>query len=466
MNKIKKIITFSIFLLLAVSIHAQTCIKKYSFIASEIRDCSIDHEGNYIISGAFLNNCMLFKLNSQGDSLWAKYYYPNTIGIVESGKLFKSIKITDTNEYIAAGSFGVNNAFIVKTNANGDTIWTKLIPCNGYIAGENILLLPDGNILLTGQTSCDTEASDIIDAFLAKIDGQTGQIIWQRNYLTSLFNGTYYATQATKVVQVQDGYLILANYGWDGPFTIGLSGSMYLIKTDFNGFMQWDRKNFGCFAYVSNLEVLPDGNLLVCGSGCGSGHFFAKLHNNGDTIWTRSYDALIGTSPLIRDILVADNRYLLAGGIHKGLLIETDTSGNIVWRREEYPNVDLLEKTFKDTVGLISIGYNRTLGIYDYIYFIKTDSTGYYQGLGTHSTSTVPISVYPNPAANTLSINHQNLPTAQTVQVYNLTGQLVLQQNLQQNNTTISVAGLQVGVYMLQIKAGNTLAQQKVVVWR
>jgi hypothetical protein len=43
---------------------------------------------------------------------------------------------------------------------------------------------------------------------------------------------------------------------------------------------------------------------------------------------------------------------------------------------------------------------------------------------------------------------------------------LVLQQALQQNYTTISVAGLQVGVYMLQIKAGNTLAQQKVVVWR
>jgi hypothetical protein len=99
-------------------------------------------------------------------------------------------------------------------------------------------------------------------------------------------------------------------------------------------------------------------------------------------------------------------------------------------------------------------------------FVIKTDSTGYYQGLGTHSTTTVPISVYPNPAANTLSINHQNLPTAQTVELYNLTGQLVLQQNLQQNNTTISVAGLQVGVYMLQIKAGNTLAQQKVVVWR
>ena len=110
--------------------------------------------------------------------------------------------------------------------------------------------------------------------------------------------------------------------------------------------MQWDRKNFGCFAYVSNLEVLPDGNLLVCGSGCGSGHFFAKLHNNGDTIWTKSYEALIGTSPLIRDILVADNRYLLAGGIHKGLLIETDTSGNIIWRQEEYPNVYKLEKTF------------------------------------------------------------------------------------------------------------------------
>jgi hypothetical protein len=195
--------------------------------------------------------------------------------------------------------------------------------------------------------------------------------------------------------------------------------------------------------------MLPNDEMLITGYG-GYG-FASKLNNQGDTIWFKFH---VGGN----DIAPHTNGYLL---LAPRKITKIDTSGAILWERE-YPNVDYLSK-----MVVLPDNSLMLLGNDDYkFYLIKTDSTGYYQGLGTHSTSTVPISVYPNPAANTLSINHQNLPTAQTVELYNLTGQLVLQQNLQQNNTTISVAGLQVGVYMLQIKAGNSLAQQKVVVWR
>jgi hypothetical protein len=298
---------------------------------------------------------------------------------------------------------------------------------------------------LAGQTNYNTENGGMMaDASLIRIDYANGNVISQTTYFNSLYQSEFYHSQALKIkpVSTQDGYIILGNYGTNGYGRF--SGSIYIIRTNLQGTELWNSNPMD-FSVATDIEMLPNDEMLVCGFG-----FVRKLNSQGGKIWT-NYD-ISGY-----DIAAHTNGYLLLGDG----LIKIDTSGTILWERE-YPFVNSLRK-----VVVLPDNSLMLLGNDDYkFYLIKTDSTGYYQGLGTHSTTTVPISVYPNPAANTLSINHQNLPTAQTVEVYNLTGQLVLQQNLQQNNTTISVAGLQVGMYMLQIKAGNTLAQQKVVVWR
>ncbi|MBK9459248.1 MAG: hypothetical protein IPN94_07400 [Sphingobacteriales bacterium] len=135
--------------------------------------------------------------------------------------------------------------------------------------------------------------------------------------------------------------------------------------------------------------MLPNDEMLVCGAG-----FVRKLNNQGGVIWTQ-----YGSGKGGYDITRHTNGYLLA--YHYGL-IKIDTSGAVLWQRE-YPDVDYLSK-----VVVLPDNSLMIIGNEDHrLYVIKTDSTGYYQGLGTHSTSTVPISVYPNPAANTLSINHQ-----------------------------------------------------------
>jgi hypothetical protein len=429
----KNLITIVCFLVsVQYALMAQTGIHAYSSYCPQALDV-IQVDDGFLVTGRAYCDFMVLKTDENGDSIWQKNYPLEAIGSLEYNVFWSLFAMPDGN-FLATGLSDNGVGFIMKFTGTGDTIWTKALPYN--IQGESFYYTPDGKLWLAGQTNYNTENGGMsADASLIRIDYANGNVLSQTTYFNSLYQSEFYHSQALKIkpVSTQDGYIILGNYGTNGYGRF--SGSIYIIRTNLQGTELWNSNPMD-FSVATDIEMLPNDEMLVCGFG-----FVRKLNSQGGKIWT-NYD-ISGY-----DIAAHTNGYLLLGDG----LIKIDTSGTILWERE-YPFVNSLRKV--------------VVGNDDYkFYLIKTDSTGYYQGLGTHSTTTVPISVYPNPAANTLSINHQNLPTAQTVEVYNLTGQLVLQQNLQQNNTTISVAGLQVGMYMLQIKAGNTLAQQKVVVWR
>ncbi len=69
--------------------------------------------------------------------------------------------------------------------------------------------------------------------------------------------------------------------------------------------------------------------------------------------------------------------------------------------------------------------------------------------LGIEDQPLQVLSLYPNPAINVLQINNPNNVVIKQVQVYNLLGKEVLQ--MQDNNNTINVSGLQPGVYFVKL---------------
>jgi hypothetical protein len=449
----KNLITAVCFLVsVQYALMAQTGVHAYSSYCSRAFDILKVDDG-FLVTGRSACDFMLLKTDENGDSIWQKNYPLEAIGSLEYNVFWSLFAMPDGN-FLATGLSDNGVGFIMKFTGTGDTIWTKALPYN--IQGESFYYTPDGKLWLAGQTNYNTENGGMMaDASLIRIDYANGNVLSQTTYFNALYQSYFYHSQALKIkpVSTQDGYIILGNYNTNGFGRF--SGGTYIIRTTLQGDSLWTKKTFGTNsgngATAYDIELLPNDEMLVCGLGV-----LTKLNSHGDTIWYKTYsDEHIGD---FYDITPHTNGYIVAGSPS---IIKIDTSGSILWY-QDYPFINKITK-----VVVLPDNSLMLLGNGDYkFYLIKTDSTGYYQGLGTHSTTTVPISVYPNPAANTLSINHQNLPTAQTVDLYNLTGQLVLQQALQQNNTTISVAGLQVGVYMLQIKAGNTLAQQKVVVWR
>jgi hypothetical protein len=110
---------------------------------------------------------------------------------------------------------GYSDAFLIKTDANGNIIWAKTY---GGTYGDyacSVQQTSDGEYIVAGYG----------DIFLIKIDAN-GNIIWAKTY------GGTYGDYAYSVQQTSDGGYIVA--GETYSFGAGYSDA-FLIKTDANG---------------------------------------------------------------------------------------------------------------------------------------------------------------------------------------------------------------------------------------
>jgi len=127
--------------------------------------------------------------------------------------------------YIIVGNDGVplqdgvpvtttGTIFLIKTDGNGDTLWTKVYNDDFYSNGYTVVQTSDGGYLIGGGYR--KELSDENRGILIKTT-PTGDVSWRReiNLTEESYAGAVYGMQQTT----------------DGGFIIG-AGSMYLIKTD------------------------------------------------------------------------------------------------------------------------------------------------------------------------------------------------------------------------------------------
>jgi hypothetical protein len=171
------------------------------------------------------NDVYLIKTDSLGDTLWSKTYGG------DSSDYASSIIQTPDSGYFIVGytkSFGSGgyDAYLIRTNSLGDTLWTKTYGGTGDDEAESIYQTNDGGFIITGYTN--SLNSGIYSAFLIKLNS-IGDTLW-----TKLYGGVSDCF-ASSIEQTSDkGYIIA------GSSTINSSnGNVYLIKTDSLG-------NSGC----------------------------------------------------------------------------------------------------------------------------------------------------------------------------------------------------------------------------
>jgi hypothetical protein len=73
------------------------------------------------------------------------------------------------------------------------------------------------------------------------------------------------------------------------------------------------------------------------------------------------------------------------------------------------------------------------------------------------------LSVYPNPSSGNITINGNNITGAQ-VTIRNITGETMLQEELDNNNYNMDLSYLPKGVYLIEISKGNERATQKLII--
>ncbi len=184
-------------------------------------------DGGYIVAGYTFSfgagsDVFLIKTDANGNVIWAKTY-----GGTNWDEAF-SVQQTSDGGYIVAGytgSFGAGGGdiFLMKTDANGNLQWAKTFGGTGWDEAFSVQQTSDGGYIVAGRTS--SFGAGFYNAFLVKTDAN-GNIQWAKTYGGTGFDYAY------SVQQTSDGGYIVA--GRTSSFGAG-SVDIFLIKTDANG---------------------------------------------------------------------------------------------------------------------------------------------------------------------------------------------------------------------------------------
>jgi len=145
-----------------------------------------------------------------------------------------AVEQTNDGGYIVAGSaesFGAGAAdfYLIKTDANGDTLWTRTYGGGGDDFGRAVEQTTDGGYIVAGYTT--SFGAGVEDVYLIKTD-TNGDTLWTKTY------GGAGDDRGWAVEQTTDGGYIVAG----GTLSFGAGGNdVYLIKTDANGDTLWTR---------------------------------------------------------------------------------------------------------------------------------------------------------------------------------------------------------------------------------
>lgn len=212
-----------------------------------------------------------------------------------------------------------------------DTLWTRSFGGSQSDIGRSVQQTSDGGFIITGSTR--SFGAGIDDVWLIKTD-MNGFKEWDQT-----FGGSGY-DQGYSVQQTRDGgYILTGSTQSDG---IGSMRYAWLIKTDAEGNEEWNQimgPRAGIdFTDGRFVQQTTDGGFFVTGTG-GSAVWLIKTDSEGNEEWSKAFsDSLYGGN-LARQ--TTDGGFVIVGGAtcpHSTeflcwnvVLIKTDAEGNKEW---------------------------------------------------------------------------------------------------------------------------------------
>ncbi|MFN4234703.1 MAG: T9SS type A sorting domain-containing protein [Bacteroidia bacterium] len=377
----------------------------------------------------------LMKVTPQGDTLWRKYYGGN------KRDLFNDVALCSDGGYIAVGASNSWNqtnymdVYIVKTDSNGDTLWTKHWGHPDPLNIENafaVIESYDGGYLITGSAEGNIHPQE--DLFIQKISA-TGDSLWLKFY-------EFYPPQPPNASGSRGYDLIEHNtnifvVGYAAHPQIGLF--LLLLKVEDNG----NQLGFKTFM-PEHVEFFATG---LC-----------KINNTFYLVANGAYE------------FNYNNNTEYSGSVR---IIAFNEDLDSLWRRDynmnPFPNSASLGNSISacSDGGLIVAGYTFKENEPTYIYLIKTDSMGCVSP-GCHLLSVSEntdmdnsnFHLYPNPAHSYITIqtdivgyNHIEFI------LYDTMGRPVITEQSAANNSNVDVSKISSGIYFYTISLNNSFVQ-------
>lgn len=247
-------------------------------------------DGGYIITGPTglygesRGDVWLLRTDANGDTIWTK-----TFGGIDND-YGNSVEQTSDGGYIITGTtdefyLGSGDLLLIKTDALGNTLWTKIFGGTNPQDGQAIKQTTDGGYIIGGNTATlDTNGFDY-DIWLLKTDSK-GDTIWTKTFEVTRRD------RCSAVEQTADGGYVIA--GTTDSYDVGRA-DVFLIKTDSNGDIFWT-KTFGgeYFDWGNSVQQTSDGGYIIAGQtySYGGGSidiWLIRTNASGDLLWTKTF---------------------------------------------------------------------------------------------------------------------------------------------------------------------------------
>jgi hypothetical protein len=216
----------------------------------------------------------------------------------------------------------------------------------------------DGGYIICGESDVDENNPSDFDVLLMKTDA-TGNVEWQQIFRYGEFGELAYAVR-----QTPDGGYILSGR----VETSNNEADFLIIKTDENGNKEWDRTHGGDkWEQTQSKDILftDDGGYLFLAAtrSYGAGNldmWIIKTDSNGNMEWNKTFGGkkldMTGGIDFTDDGGIIITGTIGANNFNppksEGLVIKTDLNGNVEWQKEfGLEKMDQLQSVYSTSDG-------------------------------------------------------------------------------------------------------------------
>jgi hypothetical protein len=284
-------------------------------------------------------------------------------------QLMRAALLTSDGYYILAGDGDMRSAAVL-VRATFDCkyplVWSRVYTDTFARMFSDVIELADGGIVAGGTAFYSIYAGDE-NAWLVKVDRQ-GDTIWEKQYGRTSEQNDVYAMAASS-----DGGFVVCVLRLPHA---GGSAMTWLLKLDTDGNLIWE-KTFANGVGLSVIEVSSGGYLISGLQGVpqsfNSYVWVLRVDSQGNPIWEKTYTDLEIYVQLSNQVVEAPNGDFVIAG--KQFLRRIDPTGGVVWTRS-LPGLFLDAVAFTDN-GKLAIGgaFNDNC-TYDHLYVALLSDDG------------------------------------------------------------------------------------------
>lgn len=302
-----------------------------------IEECS---SYGYVVSGSWANGSvddsdgLLMRVDTDGDTLWTRTWGDSLYDVLYC------VRETGDGGFILVGYTervpGNVDAWLVRTDSNGDTLWTSLFD---FGIGDYLTCveeLPGGDFIASGYSS-GAPPQDSLDVLVMRVDPD-GAGIWK--YLSEIPGND----RAIEFCRTYDGNVVTGGF----VATPTDQGDVLLVKVDIDtGDTLWTR-TYPDTAYeiASGIRETADGGLVVCGGMIHNGEnwgkaFVLRTDDDGVSDWLNKYggpgDRQYASSVVVtpdRGYALGVRRDTVGDGSYNCYYVRLDSAGDTLWTRE------------------------------------------------------------------------------------------------------------------------------------